>query len=78
MKGIYFFWLVVLFFMLTTFDAKSQKNEKQDTSITNKVFKLGEITKTALQEKSIIKAEENEQFNKEGRNYYGSLIYKFN
>jgi len=64
MKGKYFLWLVVFFIILTTFDAKSQKNEKQDTSITNKVFKLGEITITALHEKSIIKAEENEQFNR--------------
>ncbi|NSW46400.1 MAG: TonB-dependent receptor [Bacteroidales bacterium] len=64
MKGINFLCVSIFVFILINFDAKSQQYEEQDSSISNKVFKLGEITITALQEKSIIKAEENEQFNR--------------
>jgi iron complex outermembrane receptor protein len=64
MKQIHLAFTAMTLFVLTFFNGMSQNKEKQDTSMTGRVFRLGEITVTAMQDKAVIKAEENEQFNR--------------
>lgn len=54
----------LIVFTLSEFNCMSQNIEKKDTSLTHRVFELGEITVTAVQEKAIITTKENDEFNR--------------